>query len=176
MILIYVIFPVFDKCAKTINWKRKYCWSLLNQILQIRNPKYVEILRRFQWHWRSLHYQKLFKKKLTSWRGKSSILIGSSSGVSVSPTRADSNVDPSGEKRRTASKGGRDKKSWNKQVYPISKEVKQVLLNTSRPLDRLQLNIISKTKVRETSWREQEETNLSSFIKSPPLTSSEDYL
>ena len=148
MILIHVIFPVFDKCAKTINWKRKYCWSLLNQILQIRNPKYVEILRRFQWHWRSLHYQKLFKKKLTSWRGKSSILIGSSSGVSVSPTWADSNVDPSGEKRRTASKGGGDKKSWNKQVYPISKEVKQVLLNTSRPLDRLQLNIISKTKVK----------------------------
>ena len=119
---------------------------------------------------------KTIQKKLTSWRGKSSILIGSSSGVSVSPTRADSNVDPSGEKRRTASKGGRDKKSWNKQVYPISKEVKQVLLNTSRPLDRLQLNIISKTKVRETSWREQEETNLSSFIESPPLTSSEDYL
>ena len=54
---------------------------------------------------------KTIQKKPTSQRGKSSILIGSSSGVSVSPTRADLNVDPSGENRRTASKGGRDQKS-----------------------------------------------------------------
>merc|ERR1712214_229363 len=88
----------------------------------------------------------------------------------MSPTRADSNVDPSGEKRRTASKGERSE--ILNQVYPRSKESKQVLFHTSRPLDRLQLKYcLEDCQIREISWRDQEEVNLSLFKELPLLTS-----
>ena len=154
-------FQFLINVLRVINWK-KYYWSLLIEFsispkYKI-NPEKVSVTGR--------HYIiKNYKKKLTSWRGKSSTwLVPVPECLCPRPERIQTWTQV--EKKKNCFK--RRRLEILSQVYLRSKESKQVLFHTSRPLDRLQLQILSR---RLSNRREREELNLSSFKEPPTLTS-----